>query len=306
MRRVCELALLTSILACTDGGPDPESFELVELELGVEVHAGFEHVPDRARVIDPATQPRLELVHREVSRELGLCAYEVEARGFPAITDDGATVVDVYGFVPGNADEVDARMELTWLDQEATLVDDIYDRSADIGSGCDQAIQGAHGRVAAINARLARHTWRPLERLDAFFSAPGNDELGFRFTGEEDEALARLAGPERPIEVFYRNAHFTARVRGLKVLQTTPLPDWRNLTDEFCTRDPQIQAIELDRASKVALVHYDYMSGGCLCDDRRYVARLELSEALLGEVDRRSTSRFNAIHAALMAGELDE
>src|SRR5690606_8478836 len=170
MRRVCELALVTLCLACTDGGPEPASLELAEPEP--------EHAPERERVVDPRSQPRLELVALEVDPDDGACPYEIEPRGFPAVADDGATLVDVYGFVPGNGDWTDAQMELSWLDAAGVRVERVYDRSEDWGaseepSGCEQSLARVRERVATLNAELAGHTWRPLERLDALYSAPG-------------------------------------------------------------------------------------------------------------------------------------
>src|SRR5690606_31325701 len=132
MRRVCEVALLGLCLACTDGGPDPASFELAELELELEAYAEFGHQPELERLVDPASQPRLELVHLEVGSESDLCPYAVEARGFPAIAEDQPIVVDAYVFVSGNADVDDERMDLRWLKADGSLDDEIYWRGDDL------------------------------------------------------------------------------------------------------------------------------------------------------------------------------
>ena len=143
MRRVCEVALLGLVLACTDGGPEPESWELVVAEPSFEAHAGFEHQPERERLVDPSSQPRLELVARDHDLQVdGPCRLEVEARGFPAIAEDGTTLVDVDGYTPNNSDDVDARMELTWLEVDGTRVEFVYNRSehypeAENFPGCD-------------------------------------------------------------------------------------------------------------------------------------------------------------------------
>lgn len=291
------------VLGCTDGGPEPEHWELVDAEPTFEAHAGFEHQPERPRLVDPASQPRLELVAREFDPEDGLCPYDVEPRGFPAI-DDGGTLVDVSGFSPPNADFADeVELRVLWLDADATHVDPIYQRLDEYPEGaCEQAIQRARERVAAVNAKLVSRIWRPLEQLDAFYSAPG-----FVFqqaqSGYEDEVLASLPGVDRPVEIYYRNGHFIARIRGVRVLQDELRPQWQQHDNEFCLSDAQIQSLEIDPASKLALVRYNYSGGGCLCDDREYVARLELSDELLAAAEQRSTAKFVAAQRELMAGD---
>jgi hypothetical protein len=306
MRRVCEVALLGLGLACTDGGPNPASFELAELELELEAYAEFEHQPELERVIDPASQPRLELVYVEVDPDSGLCPYGVEARGFPAIAEDQPLVVEAYGFVPGNADSDQEQMDLRWLNTDGTLDEEIYWRGDDFTHGCKQSIQQVGDRVAELNARLANHTWRPLEALDAFYSQPGFVGWNMEFTGVEDQALASLTSDNRPIEVFYRNGHLIARVRGIKVLQVTPRPDWRDPKDEFCDPDAQIHRVLIDRATKLAVVRYNHHNGGCLCDDHEHLSIVELSDAWLAEIDRRSTAAFIAAQDALLDDEPDD
>jgi hypothetical protein len=311
VRKVCETTLVTVMLlaACTDGGPEPKTWELAEAQPSREAHAGFEHQPERSRSIAPGSQPRLELVARYVTPEQdGLCPYEVEYVGFPAIAQDGTTIVDVNAFIPGNADEVDAVMQLSWLDQDRVAVDTIYTRSddrptAEDSPGCTVAVGHVREQVDALNAKLARRTWRPLEQLDAFYSSPGFAIAQERFGWAEDEVLASLPGDERPIEVFYHHASFVARVRGIEVLHTIARPDWRQTEDEFCLADPQIHAVEFDRFSGVALVRYNYSNGGCLCDDRDYVGRITLSGELLAMAKWRSTAKFVAAQHERMAAD---
>lgn len=309
MRRVCEVALLGLVLACTDGGPEPDSWELVEADPSIEAHAGFQHQPERARLVDPNSQPRLELVARDYDLEVdGLCPFAVETRGFPAISEDGTTLVDAYGYTPNNSDHVDARMELTWLDVDRTRVDFVYNRSdhypeAEDFPGCDAVLKGVRKQVAKLNTKLASRSWRSLESLDAFYSAPGFLRSQERLDWAPDEVMASLAGADRPIEVYFRNGHFIARVRGLRVLQDTPRPEWRLLEDEFCKTEAQIHAIDFDRATRLALVRYNYDSGACLCDGRDYVGRIELSAELLDAATQRSTAKFVAGNLEHIAAE---
>jgi hypothetical protein len=288
VRTICETTLVAvmALAACTDGGPEPQTWDF-----------------------DAAEQPRLELVARYVTPEHdGLCPYDVEYVNFPAIAQDGTTIVDVHAFIPGNADEVDATMELSWLDRDRTLVDTVYTRSddrptAEDSPGCAVAIEDARAQVDALNAKLAARTWRPLEQLDAFYSSPGFAIAQERFGWAEDEVLASLAGDERPIEVFYHHESFIARVRGVEVLHTMPRPDWRQTEDEFCLAEPQIHAVEFDSVTGAALVHYNYSNGGCLCDDRDYVGRIELNDELIAMTQWRSTARFVAAQRERMAAD---
>lgn len=311
MRRVCNLsprrcaALLALVLtACTDGGPEPEIFELAEVEPTFEAHAGFEHQPERERVVDPNSQPRLELVTRNFDPEEGICPYDVESRGFPAVDEHG-TLVEVSARGLPTRDFYDGvEMVVSWLDADGIRPDRVYARDDELGgdSTCDEIIAQIRERVDAINAKLARQTWRSLERLDAFYSAAGMAYMNPEFDSA-DEVLASLPGADRPVEIYYGNGQLIARIRGMKVLQTEPRPQWRQTDNEFCTTDPQIYALEFDRATQVALVRYNYISGGCLCDDLEYVARIEMSAELFAAAEQRSTAEFVAAQTKLLESE---
>jgi hypothetical protein len=268
------------VLACTSGGPEPQSFELAELAPTFEAHAGFEHQPERKRLVPPkptpkpySGRPQLEVVARnDVTPEHdGLCPYDVEHRGFPAISEDGTTLVQAYEFIPNNADELDSKLELTWLDAAEVRIELVYDPSEDEAAdapGCDVLAVRMRKKVAAINEELDAHSWRRLEPLDVDFS--------------------ELSDNDRPLEVFYHQGHFIGRIRGVRVLQDTPRPEWRLLGDrtEFCGRDAQISAIDFDPATRLALVHYNYGTGSCLCDERSHFGRIELSPELLAAAER--------------------
>lgn len=309
------LAAVGVVLAvgCTEGGPRPAPEQHGDLPEPAQVdqaHAGFVFQPDSARVIDPATQPRLELALRDPWPEYheeptDVCAFVVEPRAFPAISEDGATLVHASIYDGGNAGNLAERMQLIWLDADQTRHDPIYNRNNDQPwdpnwSGCEGSIAAVRERVEAVNMALAERTWRPLERLDAFYSEPGFVVAFGSITGNEDAAIAGLAGGDRPIEVYYRNETFIARVRGIEVLQKTPRPDWRRPADEMCDSEPQIAGLDFDRASAVALVRYNYSTGGCMCDDSEHVGRLELAPALLEAIDQRSMAPFWAARASLL------
>src|SRR5690606_35193770 len=147
---------------------------------------------------------------------------------------------------------------------------------------------------------------RPERRCVALVLAASSERFEDPELAALDGVPASLPGADRPVEVFYRNGHFIARVRGVRVLQSTPRPEWRQFDDEFCTTSAQIEMVYFDRPTRLALVHYNYSNGGCLCDDRHYPARIELSAELLAEAERRSLTRFVETHRERLAAELDE
>jgi hypothetical protein len=306
-RNICEVTSLFLVLACTRGEPKSESLKPVEDQPTIEVYAGFEHQPER--VVEPIHAPQFEVVARSLAPEEQeeLCVYEVEHRGFPAISEDGAILVQAYDFTPTGADETSARLELSWLDATNVRVELIYDRQEDRPwvedwPGCDVAVARVREKVAALNAELAARSWRPLEPLDVLFSEPGyayEIRLGEEIA-DIDAVFTNLAFDDRPVEVFYDNGHFIGRVRALRVLQDTARPEWNLLAasadgfdPEICPTDAQISAIEFDHSTRLALVHYNFSTAVCgLCDDRSHFGRIELSPELLAEVERRSTTAF--------------
>jgi hypothetical protein len=351
------LSLLSLIVACTDGGPAPQP-QAVEAT-AVEPQPGQpnssaqpkevtpeEVTPDprpQPEEIAPDTQPpkeivpivtppydgppRLEVVAREISDhelEDGLCPYKLETRGFPAVSEDGATFLDAYASYDGR-DEIKDSLELTWLEATSTRVEQAYAppepvpepaegeefREVEPAEACKKSEARTRKRIEQLNAELQARKWRGLETLDALYSKPGlaraMETFGWEAAMEGatyvDEVMEKLAAADRPLEVFYRNGHFYGRVRGIRVVQDTQLPEWRQHENEFCTTDPNIAAIEFDRASRIALVHYNHHADGCLCDDRTYVARTELSPELLAEADQRTTTKFRAAYATYLTVE---
>ncbi len=317
VRLAASSALFAAViaLACTDGGPAPARWDPPEPAPSVTAHAGFSHEPERERVVDPRSQPRLEffdVVDDELDlepTEYEVCPYRVRWRGFPAIREADGALLDAELYRSPNADDSDERVELRWFGADATRVETIYDRRVDRprdgspGPSCELAGERARTRVEQINAELAQGVWRPLARMDALFPAPGFPIAHAEGYGHEDEIIAGLAGVDRPVEVYYANGRLIAKVRQLKVLQDTPKPEWRRPDAEFCAKDPQIFAVDFDRASGLGLVRYNFSTGGCLCDDREIAARVELSPAWLTELEQRSTAALLAGRRERLAGE---
>jgi hypothetical protein len=317
MRRVYEIAFPVLLMACAPVGTEsqtPEPTEGAPAVEGASATAAVEMEEVGRLPVDPGPQPKFEIVPHELDQErlaMGLCPYQVQPLGLPAISDDGTTLLA--------AKSVDiwpdpAYLELTWLDADGTHVEKIDNGRSD-DETCDAAAESVREEVAALNAKLASQTWRPLELLDVLYSKPGVHAVRERLPGGGelaglDEVLESLPVAVRPIEVFYHGGHFIARVRDLKVLQKTPQPEWpkawytEGFTSESCEQEVLISAVAFDRKTGIAVVDYNFdLEGGCLCSDPGRFARFELSPELIAEAERRSNEKFMAAMTAAAAHE---
>jgi hypothetical protein len=361
VRSVFLLFVAALVMACTDGGPAPEPAQAkpaVEAPATVEPQPGQPNTSSQPKEVAPDNQPqpeevvpevppvevapivtppydgppRLEVVAREVSAEetLDLCPYKVDAHGFPAISEDGATLIGAYVWFDGR-DQFKDYLELTWVDAITTRVEQVYaheeaqkaaeeqqaaegeeaapwNEEAEFKRVCKESEARTRKRAEQLNAELRARKWRGLEVLDALYSKPGSaqalEQFGFmEIEGASetvDEVIQKLVATDRPLEVYYHAGHFIGRVRGTKVLQDTVLPDYRQHENEFCDTAPNIAAIHFDPATKVALMTYNHHEEGCLCDDHSYFARIELSPELLAEADLRKTTKFRSAYATYM------
>ncbi len=299
--RVVSLSLLLAC-ACT-GQPISEPLDVDEpLEHELALPA-WSLVPDAEalapRPLDSRTalageRPQLAVVDwSSDSAEDEVCAFAVEAQGFPAVSLDGATIVEAIAFTPGNADIDQELMELRWLGAEAR-VDPIYDRgNHEPGEpdACDLAREQVEARVSALQAELDRQAWRQLEQLavytpDAYWYESLYLEVRKDAEGNDYVDPNTLPSDRRPVEVTYRKGWFIARVAGIEVLERQAQLQWRQ-GDEVCDVNPHISALWADRATRRAMVTFNFDNGGCLCDGRDYQAMLELGDALFAAVDRR-------------------
>lgn len=175
--RALLVAASLALLACTDGGARPGYLELDDTAPRSEAHAGYEHRPERERLVDPRTQPRLEFVNLARTpedyhpTEYYDCPYLVRAHAIPAATEDGAISLELSLHRSPDMDDSDERMELRWVEPHSTRVERIFDRAADrppggAGPGCRAVEKQVRERIAAINAELAEHVWQPIERVD--------------------------------------------------------------------------------------------------------------------------------------------
>lgn len=353
VRTVIKVALVSLVVACTDGRPEPpppSEAAAAKPELGPEVGPEVVSEPEtelgpeavaEPEVVDPEQlpsepgecpqvpetpaappevpavpsydgPPQLEVVVADFGETNGVvCPFDVEARGFPIISDDGSTLVDASAFRGSVQVEGEKAMRLTWFEGAddvrvnqvyPTLVGDPPDHGEPLGPYCKPVEARVRERVAQLNAELDARSWRRLEALDALYSNPGiasSMSVNHGLSGEYvDDVIACLAGADRPIEVYYRNGHLIARIRGIRVLQDLERPEWRQRASEFCTSDAQVEALEFDRATKQALVRFNYFDGGCLCENGVQVRRIELSPELFAEIDQRSMAKFMALHRA--------
>jgi hypothetical protein len=306
MRRVYEIAFPVLLTACTPVGSESQLPEPSEAAPAVEAASAIVAAEVEQLGRPPVgPQPKLEVVPHEFSEEAlgeGVCPYKIQPHALPAISEDGTTLlaaksVDVW---PDNV-----YLELTWLDAGGTRKETL-DNGRSQDESCDAELERAGEEVAALNAKLASQTWRPLQPLDVLYSKPGVHALRERLPGggelaDPDEVLESLPVADRPIEVFYHGGHFIARVRDLKVLQKTPQPEWpkawytEGWTDEGCEQEVLISAVAFDPETRIAVVDYNFdFEGGCLCEDPGRFVRVELSAELIAEAERRSNEKFMA------------
>jgi hypothetical protein len=305
-------------LACTPTKPEPKEAVPAEAEAAPPAKAEPEEseAPEQPKQpIDTAPSPTFEVVERKPEGELDFgCPFEIVSRGFPAGSEDGTALVETQGVFESPC------TELTWYEADEDRVTVICNEALESNPDsdaptCEDQLADARKRVATLNAELASKTWRPLEPLDALFSRPGPafemDWFGINPWSpldslDIDEVLASIPAADRPLEIYYAGGRFIARIKGVKVLQDTPLPQWQKQeppppeddgeNDPCVSPPPQIFALQFDRATNLALVYYNHnMAESCVCDDyREYARRIELAPEVLVEAETRSNDKFMA------------
>ena len=287
-------AVLFTVGACTS----PVEADALRIDDESETVGSREALPSWSMLADaqplprdPGSQPHLELRLRDMDPDM-YCGYEVLAHGFPALDEDeDGVVVDVGAWASSGSEGEDERGFLEWHrlgedTEETTLYDRNSDRPWDEDApGCEVAIAKVEARVAAANRRLAAGRWRKLEPLDVLGYNSGSPW----FDTETDARIVALAPEARPVELLYNAEQLIARVRGVTVLERQSQPGWRQFEDEFCRTAPNIDGADVDRATGLALVRYDYSSGGCLCDDAEHRSLTRLAPETLAAVDARPT-----------------
>src|SRR5262245_48523272 len=128
MRRIHEVAFPVLLVACAPAGSEsqtiqpPEAAPTIATAPPVETASTVEAPPELVArpPVDPSTQPKLEVVPRKLDgdqRDLGYCRFQVQLHAFPAISDDGTTLVAAQNI---EIFPKDVYVELTWLGADGT------------------------------------------------------------------------------------------------------------------------------------------------------------------------------------------
>jgi hypothetical protein len=215
--------------------PEPEPADETEPEPAPR------RVPTRPRFVADAPGPD--------------ACWGVQAEGFPAISDDGTTLVVPrtnhlqLQLSPGT-------MGLEWRDvasghvtrsDPVVIFDESYDEVDE--RACGRVARGIRRRAHAVNANLAAVSWRVMERLPVALGDLGvSDEA-------RAEYLAQVPSGERVVQLVARHGEVALRIPGVKVLERHPLP-----TDD-------VVAVYGDRVTgTVVLVGRECVGDSCTCD----------------------------------------
>ena len=235
MRVLTTATLLGALLPGCIASQEAEDLVLVdEREAMPELHAiPYAELPEGvAPAADeaPETEPEIEPSARASSRPRFVAAapgpdacWGVAAEGFPAISDDGATVVVPrsqhlqLSYVPGT-------MDLEWHDVATGRVDERQpivegDRAFDENDSraCSRAARGIRRRAHAANAALDAVPWRAMERLPVAVLDPyATDET-------RAEHLAAVPPQDRVVQLVVRHGEAVLRIPGVQVLERHPV-----------------------------------------------------------------------------------
>lgn len=298
--RISVLLLLGLSSACM-APPVEADYEAAEIdgrvaELALERAA----IPDDdGDVVDAlaSLRPRAEAPRLRLAPHVpgdGGCEHDVVAEGFPAVRFDGGAVAIVDRDDGGNADFVgELAIELRRPDDVQLSRSVVFDGEAIYeatehtwGRACRDAREQIAQRIAAINDELAVG-WRPMEALplQAYWQHGSGPEL---------PALEQLPEPaRRPAEALYHGGHFIVRVRGVEVLQSTRMPDWRGEEPEMTLdrTDPAVVGVYVDDATGVALAELSYESASCMSDTRVYARGVALAPGVAAKIRARADFR---------------
>ncbi len=202
------------------------------------------------------------------SGESALCPFDSYASGFPAVSSDGALLVQSIREVNSASDGEDETMTVAWHEVDEDRVDfamTIYDGMGDptfdgYHHHCRALWKKAKANAEAANLRLAEHRWTSLTPMDIFVHDPGQ----FDYDAQSREDLLATPAHSRPAELTYGAGHAIARVPGVAVLSRTDV-HWRGSDDEYCDDAPHVREVWGDRASGTVAVFLDHQSGACMC-----------------------------------------
>ncbi len=272
----------------------PEVVDVEATDPAVIATAATPRIPDATVPATPQA-PGVEIVSNAPRLQLlahasgGGCDHEVVAHGFPAIGEDGRAIAFVQHHDSAGADfGGPMTIETRRIDDSVIASTPVADGEAiyeatdgEWNKACRTARAEIQQRVDAINATFASG-WRPMTRVAVqppwrVEGAPELPELG-------DDRHAR------PVEALYHAGHFVARVRGVKVLQSSPIPSWRGEEPEMTmdATEPTVVALYHDAATGRAVAELSYESASCMSDPNIYTRALDLAPAVVAAATDRA------------------
>jgi hypothetical protein len=228
-------------------------------------------------VVVNADDPRCE--HEHTCVEVYACDFAVVARGVPAISSDGTTVLDMP-YEPLPEPVVDLRWRNAASSDELRL-EPVFDGNAIAArvdahgaSVCKRARVETRRRVASVNAAIGETAWRTMEPL-AVEIVPGPDSAADPMPWPDERPPA-----ERPVQARLRNQAFVLRVPGITVLQREP---WSH------GLDIDLGPVFADRETGIGLATYAVTSPVCSLATEAVDSRvIAIDGPAFAEIDRRA------------------
>jgi hypothetical protein len=259
------ISLCLAAIGAVLGGCTPASrgLDLLdEAELGEDLDASFQRIPDGERPAPPAEDVAPEddapLPHGVVPRYVlggeGTVddCISVRAEGMPAIDVTGslvATTEEQYlqlstqqGHMDLHLDDRDdpARSTTFSIVPPGHFTDD--DRA------CRILRTRVRRQIAAANAELAAHAWRTLEPLPVQYGNPDT----------APEVHQEVPVAERPLQVIVQHGEAIARIPGVKVYERHPTPERSGYS---------LYDVHGDRETGIVLLTFaECIGDSCTCD----------------------------------------
>ena len=273
MRALVTMSALGSLLVACMAAPEAEELVLVDEDRQAmpELHAiPYDEMPAPAAPpveavpeVEPEPETEPEPAPRRTSTRPRFVAdtgpdacWGVRAEGFPAISDDGTTLVVPQShhlqvqLYPGD-------MGLEWRDvasghvtrtEPVAIFDDsFFDQDGELL--CGRLARSVRRRAHAANESLAAVEWRVMERLPVALPDLGISEV------LHAEYLAQVPPRERVVQLVPRHGQVALRIPGVEVLERHALP-----VDD-------VVEVYGDRATgTVVLVERKCLGDSCTCD----------------------------------------
>lgn len=311
----CSLLLLA---ACT-GVPDSEQLGLGEGEFGDAL--AYESIPDAKLVrrgpIPPEAAwedvveddegtyrgpPRI-IVSKFDPKRFGddeedyfdgtaLCPFDVEAKGFPAVTADGTTVTSFVAETLSSSDGEDELNTVAFIDVETGRAQEVVVVNGDEFGGLDFEIPSDHCRklwrnarrvAAEVNDRFAQDRWHGMEPLNVEV----DDPYGY---GDDDDQAGEPSPHQRNVELIYQHREAIFRIPGVKVLARQAM-DWNVPTEDACSFDPYISKVFQDRSTGVVAIEVSQASGPCFCYSETLYYAMRVPQTVFVELDKRNVAQ---------------